>query len=89
MIRLYVRHAVEDFEKWRKGYDTHGPLRAAHGVTGDGVHQGVDDPNDLTVWHDFETPEEASAFVNSPGLKGAMDELGVKGAPIVWITQQV
>ncbi len=89
MIRLYVRHAVEDFEKWRKGYDAHAALRTAHGVTGDGVHQAVDDPNDVTVWHDFETPEEASAFANSDGLKRAMGDLGVQGAPIVWITQQV
>jgi hypothetical protein len=84
MIRLYVRHAVEDFDRWLAGYRARADLRARHGVKADGVHRGVDDPNDVTVWHDFETADEAAAYAAAPELRDAMATLGVKGAPLVW-----
>ena len=42
------------------------------GVVGDAVFQSVDDPNDLTVWHDFETVETARSFSASDALRDAM-----------------
>jgi hypothetical protein len=33
------------------------------GVVGHAVHQALDDPNDVTVWHDFTTRESAQAFI--------------------------
>jgi hypothetical protein len=69
-VRLFVRHAVADFEAWRKGYDANVDLRVRHGVKADGVHPSVDDPNDVTIFHDFETEEEARAMLGSPELKG-------------------
>jgi hypothetical protein len=85
-VRLFVRHAVADFEAWRKGYDANVDLRVRHGVKADGVHPSVDDPNDVTIFHDFETEEEARAMLGSPELKDAMDKVGVTSTPIAWLT---
>ena len=65
MFRLFVRINVADYETWRKVYDQFYGERVAMGVMGAAAFQLVDDPNDVTVWHDFETVEVARAFVSS------------------------
>jgi hypothetical protein len=84
MVRLFVRHNVADYETWRKVYDEFDQERRPLGVTDDAVFQSVDDPNDVTVWHDFATPDEARAFVSSEALRNAMERSGVQGEPDAW-----
>jgi hypothetical protein len=85
-VRLFIRHDVADYATWRKGYDAFEVDRKSLGVTGDAVYQSVDNPNDVTVWHDFKNAEAAKAFGLSPNLKAAMDKNGVRGTPQVWLT---
>jgi hypothetical protein len=85
-VRLFIRHDVADYAIWRKGYDAFEADRKSLGVTGDAVYQSVDNPNDVTVWHDFKNAEAAKAFGLSPNLKAAMDKNGVRGTPQVWLT---
>jgi len=58
------------------------------GVKGDAVFQGLNDPKDVTVWHDFESPEAAEAFARSPRLKEVMDQAGVAGEPTIWFAEK-
>jgi hypothetical protein len=60
---------VADYETWRKAYDQFYGERVDMGVLGAAAFQLVDDPNDVTVWHDFETAEVARAFVSSDALR--------------------
>src|SRR5436190_18950472 len=78
-VRMYVRHEVVDYTAWRKGYDAFDADRQTMGVTGQAVYQSVDNPNDVTVWHDFKSAEAAKAFASSPKLKAVMEKAGVKG----------
>jgi len=84
MVRLFVRHNVEDYEAWRKVYDDFDEGRRPMGVTGDAVFQSIDNPDDVTVWHDFDTAEAAQAFVSSDELRNAMQQAGVRGEPQIW-----
>ena len=84
MVRIFVRHKVQDYAAWRKGYDAFEPTRVKTGARGHDVYRDVDDGNDLTVWHDFDNLEAAKAFANSNELKTAMKDAGVIGAPVVW-----
>jgi hypothetical protein len=88
MARLFVRHDVADFERWKSGYDdaARAELRAELGVQGDGVYRAADRSTDVTVWHDFNSVEAAQAFTSDPRLAGAMADLGVTGEPQIWIT---
>jgi hypothetical protein len=61
----------------RKVYDDFAPVQKAKGVTAQAVYQAVDNPNDITVTHDFATVETAHAFVNSEELKSAMRMLAL------------
>ena len=85
-VRMYVRHEVADYAAWRKGYDAFDATRRKLGVTGQAVYQSVDNPNDVTVTHDFKTADKAKAFAASPDLKTAMEKAGVKGTPQIWLT---
>jgi hypothetical protein len=87
MARLFVRHRVADYAAWRKVYDEFDDQRGPMGVTGHAVFRAVDDENDVTVWHDFDTPDAAQAFVSSHDLREAMQRAGVQGQPDVWIVE--
>jgi heme-degrading monooxygenase HmoA len=89
MVRVFVRHTVEDYAAWRAVYDDFDNQRRAMGVTGDEVFQSVDDPNEVTVWHDFDSEDSARAFASSDELRGAMSEAGVQDQPQVWFTSKM
>ena len=88
MTRLIVRHPVEDYARWRRGYDEHEDLRDEMGVQADTVFREVGDGNDLTVTHDFASADAARAFVGDPRLAAAMKEIGVSGEPEIWIVDE-
>jgi hypothetical protein len=85
MIRLFVRHRVADYDAWRKVYDEFDATRRPMGVIGEAVFQAIDDPKDVTVWHDFETAGEGQAFASSEALRDVMQRAGVEGAPEAWL----
>jgi len=87
MVRLFVRHPVADFPRWKQAYDDFDEERAGMGVKAHAVFQSVTDANDVTVWHDFENMESAEAFLNNPRLKEVMDGAGVAGEPTIWFTK--
>ena len=84
MTYIYVRHNVEDYAKWKEGFDTHAAARQAAGATDEVyVMRNVDDPNEITSilgWNDL---EKAKTFTQSASLKEAMQKAGVTGPPEV------
>jgi quinol monooxygenase YgiN len=88
MVTMFVRHTVSNYKAWRKIYDDFAPIQKAKGVKAQAVYQAADNPNDITVTHDFATREAAQAFVKSEELKKAMQNAGVVGAPTIWITNK-
>ena len=85
-VRMFVRHEVTDYATWRKSYNGFRATQRQMGVISQSVYQHVDDPNDVTVLHDFKSELDAKAFVTSDKLKTAMQSGGVKGAPTIWYT---
>lgn len=88
MITLFVRHEVSDYETWRKVYDTFRTIQTANGVTAAAVYQAADNPNDVTISHEFTTIEAAQAFGQLAELRAIMRTGGVLGAPSVWVTEK-
>lgn len=88
MATLFVRHRVADYSAWRQVYDRFAPRQKALGVIADSVYRAADDPNDITVTHDFASLEAAQAFAGHPELRAAMHDAGVVGAPTVWFTSR-
>jgi len=86
MTRVFVRHPVSDFAMWKAVYDSFSQERSSMGVIDHGVYQSADDPNDVTVYHDFESLEAAHAFIASPRLREVLQSAGVAGHPAIWFT---
>lgn len=85
-VHMFIRHEVADYGTWKKVYDGFGATQKKMGVSAQAVYQSVDNPNDVTVTHDFHSLGQAKAFSASPELKSAMEKAGVKGAPQIWYT---
>lgn len=84
MVYIYVRQAVEDYARWREGYDNHASARQAGGATGETyVMRDMDDPNEVTVLLGWRDLQSARAFTQSASLREAMQNAGVVGQPEV------
>jgi heme-degrading monooxygenase HmoA len=84
MLYIYVRHNVEDYSKWKEGFDKHAAARQAGGATDEAyVMRNVDDPNEITAILGWSDLEKARAFTQSASLKEAMQKAGVTGPPEV------
>ncbi|HKN27619.1 MAG TPA: antibiotic biosynthesis monooxygenase [Roseiarcus sp.] len=89
MTTLFVRHTVSSYDAWRKVYDDFSGVQKTKGVKGQAVYQAADNPNDITVTHEFADLEAAQAFAKSDELKKGMQNAGVVGAPTVWFANKV
>jgi hypothetical protein len=88
MATMFVHHKVTDFAAWKQVYEGFMPAAKGMSLTAEAVYQAADDPNDVTVTHEFPTVEAALAFGASDALHAAMDKAGVVGAPTVWIANK-
>ncbi len=86
MVRMYARHQVADYDAWRQVYDAFD--REPLGVRSHAVYRRLDDPNEITVWHDFDDQAAADAFASSDELKATMAKAGVVSEPNIWVTAE-
>jgi hypothetical protein len=87
MVRLFIRHNVADYAAWRQVYDDFDEQRSSMGVKDHAVFRSVDNPNDVTVWHDFDSTDEARSFTASDELRDRMQGAGVQGEPQMWVAE--
>ena len=72
-----VTHRVNDYDTWRKAYDSVEGVRQQGGVTAAEVLRPLNGDNLVAITHDFDSPEAAQAFFANEDLKGAMAGGGV------------
>ena len=87
MVRLFARHDIDDYDRWREAYDAFEPVRAEVGVRGAAVYRTAGNPSEVTVTHDFDSVAAAEAFMQDPRVGEAMERAGVTGAPQIWIAE--
>lgn len=83
MTTLHIEHAITDFAEWVGAFSRFDEARQTAGVRHARVQQPVDDAKFVVVDLDFDTRDEATAFLhflesvvwnnpaNSPALAGA------------------
>jgi len=84
---MIIRHKVEDYAKWKRGYDEAAWLRKQHGITYASVHREESDPNDIIAVHQFKDMKGAKDFAKAVPL--LMGEIGVIGTPEIWFSEDV
>lgn len=89
MITMFVRHEVSNYDGWKRVYDEFAPVRKEKGVTSASVYRGTNDPNNITVLHQFRDLKAATSFAESKELKSAMANAGVTGQPEIWFSKDI
>jgi len=81
MPTLHIEHAVHDFDTWKAAFDRDPARRAESGVRRYEIHRPADDQHYVLVDLDFDTTQQAEAFLQTmrgvwrsahaaPALKG-------------------
>jgi heme-degrading monooxygenase HmoA len=81
MALCLVLHRVQDFDAWRRVYDSVAQLQKDGGVGAESVHRMADDPDNVLVVHEFDSLDHARRFFADPQLRDAMQRGGVIGEP--------
>ena len=81
MTTVFVRHEVADYRAWRSAFDAAHQWRQQNGELSCRVFRAAANPNDLTLMFEWESLEQAHAFMASDELKDRMLKAGVKGQP--------
>ena len=87
MFTLVMNHDVEDYERWKTGFDQYPPTQ--EGARFYQVNRSIDDPNNITVICGWDTAEAAVAFSGGSALSDAMDRAGVVGPRRFEISEEV
>lgn len=77
VTHVHVGFKVENYERWKEGYDASIEQRKAAGEISFQVFRNVDDPNIVTVLSVQESAEKVQAFMDSPDLKERMKAAGI------------
>ena len=77
VTHMHVGFKVEDYERWREGYDASVEQRVAAGEISFQVLRNVDDPNTVTVLSVQKSAEQVQSFLDSPDLQARMKAAGI------------
>src|SRR5215203_1835351 len=86
---MVVTHRVANFAKWKASYDSNDSLRLAFGVHSYVIGRSIEDTNMVMVAVKLDDLDKAKTFSKDPGLKKAMQNGGVVGAPNIQFTTMV
>ncbi len=87
MRTLHIEHRITDFPTWASAFDRFAGARTDAGVRAERVQRPVDDPNYVVIDLDFDSTDEARAFLrfleaqvwanaeNAPALAGAPETM--------------
>ena len=89
MPYLLVRHKVEDYERWKPGFDEHGTTREASGGKGGYLFRNVEDPNETVILLEWDDLENARRFAQSEDLRETMQRVGVVDHPDIYFLEKV
>ena len=89
MPYITIRHKVKDYDAWKPEFDAHGATRAAAGCKGGHLLRSADDPNEVVIFFEWDTMENARQFLGSPELREVMERAGVVDQPDIYFLENV
>jgi uncharacterized protein YciI len=88
MIFVFEHATVNDFDQWYKVFVDFGPTLKAKGAVRSTLYRGIDNPNEVTVIHEFETRDAAQALVDSSEIHQARHRANLTTGPDIWLTEK-
>ena len=87
MATIIIRHKVEDYTRWKRGYDEADWLRKKHGITYASVHHEETDTKEVIAVHRFKEIKGAKDFADE--VPSLMKDIGVIGQPEIWFAEDI
>jgi len=87
MAWIHVRHRVEDYPKWKEGFDSTAEHKRSHGWKSYRLFAIEGDNNHVLVMEEFETEDQAREFLGSEYLREAMGRAGVSDEPDIQVVE--
>ncbi len=88
MAHAIFRHKVSDYGKWRSVFDEAIKMRRDAGEVSSRIFRIADDPNNILVFQEWDSVDNAAKFVQSTELKEAMQQAGVLEQPDVYFLNE-
>jgi hypothetical protein len=94
MATLHIEHRITDFDTWSTAFNRFADARRNAGVRGHRVQRPVDDPAYVVIDLDFDTTDQATAFLsflktkvwaipeNAPALAGTPETMILEPAAV-------
>lgn len=88
MAHLFIRHKVKDYSAWKSAFDGFIETRRAGGEKSYRIFHPDDDPNNLLVFFEWDSLDNARAFMANPDLKETMGNAGVVEPPEAYFLEE-
>jgi quinol monooxygenase YgiN len=76
---LMVHHAVRDYDAWKAVFDEKRSALLEHGCLGHTIYRSAHKPDELRVFTEWESLEQAQDYVHDPSFVETMKRGGVAG----------
>lgn len=86
MPYIFVRQKIQDYSKWKAGFDGDTKTRQAGGSTGAQVFRDAEDPNVVSIlvqMKDMASVQGMMQRMQTPEMQQLMADAGVEGPPEV------
>ncbi len=87
MAWIHIRHRVEDYPKWKEGFDSTADFKSSLGWKGYRIFAIEGDNTHVMVMEEFDTDEHAREFLGSDYLREAMGRAGVSDEPDIQVVE--
>jgi quinol monooxygenase YgiN/ketosteroid isomerase-like protein len=88
LVKTLVHYGVEDFHKWKSGFEAGEATRVEAGEISSEIGHLQDDPNTVYVLSEWTSLEAFQTFSANPDLEKIMQQAGVIGKPTILILDQ-
>jgi len=85
---MFVRHNVEDYERWKPVFEEHGSTRRESGSKGVRLFRNADAPNETVILIEWDDLENARRFTQSEDLRETMERAGVADEPDIYFLEE-
>jgi len=89
MVLVFIRHRVTDYKVWKQAFDAFAPTRKSNGELSYRIGTPPGEPNNLSLFFEWESVAAANRFLASPDLAGTMQKAGVCEAPEIRVTEEI
>lgn len=89
MPSIFISHAVEDYDNWKRAFDDHDEVRREFGQTGYRLFNVAEDRDQVALIVDFDSSANARRFVEESDIEEVVADAGVSSEPEIQFLDEI